>query len=420
MEKKLVYWLKTIVSYIPMVGLMIVVFSLSFYYGSLQRFGLYTYVAGFFLDYALNRRWTGWRWTREKWPYLVFLLFYLCIPLRQLFDPSHIGLYDSKIDGYFPFFCIGVMGLMGIKSPLKVKYLSWVMMASCLVVSAELLWAMRTSDVSGLADWLNRAYWIRKQYIHSHMGLNLYSNIALIFGAWYILRTQSKNWSKILMGVLMLIPAALIVLSEGRIGQLTLVLMLLIMPLVYALLNRKWWVLGMVLVALFAGTAIYEMNPRFHELSMNENPRKYIWPVAVEIIKEKPLLGWGVCSAREELITRGNKNEDYYNHYTREYQLTAPLHENGEINYQSMHPHNAFLETAMEFGLVGLVLLLLCILLPIGCSPIGRDTYFLAATTLVFVLQAMLESFGPFLLTLWIPMLTLIWYSLSLSRKVCA
>lgn len=421
MEKKqLIEALKTAVAYIPMVGLMVVIFSLPFYYGALQRFGLYTYVAGFFLDYAVNRRWSGWQWSRDKWPYLFFLLFYLCLPLRQLFDPSHTVLYDMKIDGYFPFFCVGLMGLMGIKCPLKLKYIVWTMMTSCVVISGELLWGMRGTEVSSFSEWLNAAYLLRTQRVHSHMGLNLYCNIALIFGAWYILRASAARGAKLAIGLLMLNAAALIALSEGRIGQLTLVLILVSVPLVYSLLHRRWGMLGLVAVALFAGLIIFQTNPRFHELSMKENPRKYIWPVAVEMIKEKPLAGWGVSSARPEFIARGNSNEDYYSHYTLEYQVTAPVYENGEINYQSMHPHNAFLETAMESGLVGCAILLLCLILPVICSPIGKDTWFLAATIGAFGMQAMMESFGAFLLTLWLPLLTLLWYSLAQSHKACA
>lgn len=420
MEKKLIDSLKTIVAYIPMAGLMMVVFSLPFYYSALQRIGLYIYAAGFFMDYAVNRRWSGWTWSRDKWPYLFFLLFYLCLPLRQLFAPSHTSLYDAKLDGYFPFLCVGLMGLMEIKNPVKLKYIPWVMMVSCMVVSGMLLWGMRGSEAACFSDWLNEAYLLRIQRVHSHMGVNLYCNIALVFGFWFIMRVPSKRWTKIVMGLLMLNAAALIALSEGRIGQLTLVLILVLMPMVYAVLHRQWGLLSMGVVALCAGLLIYNVNPRFHEISMKENPRKYIWPVAVEIIKEKPLFGHGVSSARQELITRGNNNVDYYSHYTLEYQLTAPVYENGEINYQSMHPHNAFLETAMESGLVGCAILLLCLILPVICSPVGKDTWFLAATIGAFGMQAMMESFGAFLLTLWLPLLTLLWYSLAQSHKACA
>jgi len=200
-----------------------------------------------------------------------------------------------------------------------------------------------------------------------------------------------------------------LLLTEGRAGQITFVLLAALAIGAWLIRTKRlrWIVPGLVGVGLLAG-GLWMANPHFHDYSLTDNARTYIWPVATQMIEEKPLFGWGVSGARQEFVRRGMNDEDFRIHYLLEFE-TSSMESFGKVNYGIIHPHNAFLETWMELGIVGLVLLVLCLLLPALWLPIGHDRWFVVACVLVFFVQGMFESMGSQLAPLWIPLLTYLW-----------
>ena len=110
------------VSYLSMVGLLALLATMPFHYGEAQRIALYWIAATYPLDYILNARWRGWRWTQAKWTYVAFIAFFCLIPIWQLFDPIYTSLYQFTIERYMPFLVVGVCGFAGLTDKFRIEY----------------------------------------------------------------------------------------------------------------------------------------------------------------------------------------------------------------------------------------------------------------------------------------------------------
>ena len=109
-----------------------------------------------------------------------------------------------------------------------------------------------------------------------------------------------------------------------------------------------------------------------------------------------------------EFIQRGQNDENFRTHYMAEYEAGSQ-YLYGTVNYQIMHPHSAFLEACMESGIIGLVLLILCMLFPFLCLPTPDQRWFMGMCVLVYATQALVECFGIGLTPMWVPLLTFVW-----------
>ena len=401
--------LKQLCAYLPTIGLLVAFYALPYPYGALQRTGLYIAGIGFAVDYMVNRRWQQWTWSRDKWVYVVFALFYLCMPLRQIFDPQCTWLFHTKMETYFAFLVIGVLGFAGGNRTMRPEYMAVAMLLSCVTMGVILCRAMWGVPMSDFALWQKQMGTQRVALINSHMAVNVYCNMTLVFGMWTLVRSQCAKWLKGLIGVGMAGVVIGLMISEGRAGQITLVLLAVYAIGAWLIRTQRvrWLVPGLVGIGLLAGTLWY-VNPRYRNYSLTDNAREYIWPVAVEMIKEKPMFGWGVSGARQEFVHRCRNNEGVRIHYLIEYEVSS-MERFGKVDYAIIHPHNAFLETWMETGVFGLLLFVLCLLLPIWLLPIGSNRRYVAACVIVFCVQGMFESMGSALPPIWIPLLTYVW-----------
>lgn len=401
--------LKQLSAYIPSIGILLILCSLPFPYGGFQRYSLYIAGIGYLIDFGLNRRWREWRWSREKWVFLLFMAFYLCIPLWQWFDSSCTWLFHKKMETYLPFFILGLFGFLGFNRTLRLEYVSTVMVLTCLYMAGLLAYSMPDVPISDFPVWREALNETRIQTINSHMVVNVYCNMTLVFVAWSLLESSWPRWWKIVLSVLSVGIIAGILVSEGRTGQLT-VMPLLVVFIITWLYKRSLfrWIPVVMTVLLVGGGLFLHYSPRYHEPSAQDNPRLYVWRVGRTMIAEKPITGWGVSSAREEFIRRGYEDEDFKMHYLLEFE-GASIQWHGVINPQIIHPHSVFMETTMEFGIIGLIIFLLCLVLPPVLFPIGAQRWYLAACILVFGMQAMLECLGFCLLPIWLPLLCFIW-----------
>lgn len=95
------------------------------------------------------------------------------------------------------------------------------------------------------------------------------------------------------------------------------------------------------MVSLAAIAVLYKIRPD------SANGRLLIWEVCSEMIKDKPLLGFGP----------GGFQENYMG-YQAEYFLTNPSSPYAQLASNIQHPMNLFVKMGVEFGIVGLMLLI--------------------------------------------------------------
>ena len=380
------------VSYLPMVGLLALLGAMPFHYGEAQRIALYWIAATYPMDYIVNARWRGWKWTQAKWTYLAFIAFFCLIPIWQWFDPIRTPLYQFTIERYMPFLVVGICGLAGMTDKFRIEYSAWVMLGVSAGIVVYLLNRAGLPDFANFEAWAMQFNQLRALQVNTHMTINLYFNLSLILGLYTILRSKYAWWVKVMTGVLMLPILFAFSFTEGRTGVLTFLGIVMITLMCYMFRMRRWW-LSICIILFACSAALFLMQRERFQVAVTEvNPRIYIWNVAGEEIREHPLLGQGVCSAREDFVKRGLADQEFQDFYANSLRMEEEMRY-GVVNMDIIHPHNAVLETWTQFGIVGVLLLLACWILPL-IMRLGREQLYVDLCIFAFFMQAMFESMG--------------------------
>lgn len=204
-----------------------------------------------------------------------------------------------------------------------------------------------------------------------HIGyFAMYMNFAILVLV-YKLYLDSKplfTVSNIFKISLLILFAASIFFSTSRNGLIVLLMLLAIMVL-YAIISKRKWMLGTMLlliswVILSSVLKDYnDTNSDFHgfkqvvtavkkdELKNTEwessSVRILVWTTALDVIKDNPIIGTGTGDIKDELIRRYKVNEYKYP-FERKY-----------------NAHNQFLQTAAALGIPAAILLLIMFLAPL-------------------------------------------------------
>jgi len=194
----------------------------------------------------------------------------------------------------------------------------------------------------------------RVNSVNSHMVFNLYLNIALV-SIWYIL---TRSWKRTIWWKLILYFSALtfifgiLSISEGRIGLVT-GFSLMLSFIFFEIWKRKK-LMGIVLMFLipFLLFGVLHHRERMTEKYIKTEPRVFLWEAALSVIKEKPIFGYGISNAQEQYDIARAKYQ------TEEYRLSWK-------HIRILTSHNQFLQTPMEFGILGLIILLFLFFYPI-------------------------------------------------------
>ncbi|BDX39575.1 hypothetical protein CYCD_29300 [Tenuifilaceae bacterium CYCD] len=100
-----------------------------------------------------------------------------------------------------------------------------------------------------------------------------------------------------------------------------------------------------------------------------------IWDETLHLVRSKPILGYGIGDAKPELVKQYNRDN-------------ISIAKDNEYN-----THNEFLEVLLQFGLVGLAILLAILFYPIYASKVDMQLYlfFITLVSLHFIFESMLE-----------------------------
>ena len=382
---------RTILAYIPVVALIIVILSQPFVYGEIERWALIVFFVSFALDYCVNRRYRTFAWTRDKWVFVAFIVFFLMIYLWNI-GGEQPRYFLKIIEQRLPYLGFGIIGILGLNDKFRLRYFAYAVIASVVLMVLFLL--VKTDfqpfEMCGETILFNI---MRRQYINSHMLVNMYFNLALICVAYIVLNRHIGFSAKILSGIGGCVAAFALLISEGRTGLLTSFLIVAIVLTIIVWRWKKWLLLPLYIVLFATFGVVFHFNQRMQRIVQVDDPRLVIWRLSVDLIKERPLLGYGPVEARRQFVERGLQDEEFCRRYADSY-FHLPIVVDGSPDKFAMHPHNAYLETILQFGVVGLVVLLLTVLLPLIFTPTSRRL-FIGLAVLAFCLQGMFESIGP-------------------------
>lgn len=391
-----------LIAYLQVFTFWLLIASLIFYICPFQRVIMLVAGVFFLLDYAVNKRWADWKWGINKGLWVIMIIYYLFIPLWHLMDDTLTPRFSFVLQERAPFILCGVIGLMGLSREVRLKPIVYVMLGSCVLVS----WYTILCGVGfsyfllPLTEQSVAFTEARKAFVAPHMHFNLYLNLTLVFAFWLLMQKKLQRWEKVVVVVASLWVFYLLCISEGRVGLGTSLMLVALFVAIFAF-RFGWKVLTPVLALYVCFAGLVMMN--HHRLTaehLEHEPRWLIWKADWRVISESPILGNGVCDAKEMLIHEAKTDEELSVFYVNR------IENEKKGNYQMVQPHNAFLEAWMEFGVLGLAMLVVIFLYPLQMLPRRNRPYCLLVIA-CFGLQSCFDSFfSPLLYGICILLLT--------------
>lgn len=169
-------------------------------------------------------------------------------------------------------------------------------------------------------------------------------------------------------------------MSEGRSGFIAAIGLSAIIVIRKIWLTKKIVAIGAFVFILIGMVFAVLQHERMSEKMIEQEPRLFLWTeVALPIIQEKPILGHGLSDGQTQIDS------------VRQGKQSKILYELWKTN-KRVDVHNQFLQTTIEFGLIGLVLLLAIYYYPIRLVNRSRMTLLLLGLFL-FSWQSLFDTF---------------------------
>ena len=352
-----------------------------------QRVALYVYFASLIVDIVVNRRYKGLKWHNTKYVFATMVFFYAAMWIWHLFEDCNAQIYFHSTDIRLPFLVFGLLGLTcRINPKIKISYIAYTMLITSLIAIVYLAYKIIDCQPTTIEEIRLLLPVIRHKALHTtHIGLNQYLNCTIAICFIY-LHEKTKKWDVILLSLGILIIYISLLLNEGRAGFIIAnILIWLFIGITIYQHKPKVLIPGLTILSIIL-LSITSHHDRLNLTELMKEPRTFVWDTSIEIIKEKPILGHGVCQGKQLFIEQVTNNKDLTEFWEHWYSL-AP-----DYNKNRFHCHNAFLESAIEFGLIGIIATILIFLLPILFTKNKRRLY-LSFIILIFGIQAIFESF---------------------------
>lgn len=327
-----------------------------------QRYFYYLFFSAYFIEILVDRKWKYIKWDKKRGYFILLILF---ISLAFVYMPFEgIRKYTWIIlDRRLALLGFGVVGLFGVNRMFKLSYFLNTFIISAVIAICYLLF-YRIGILEFIVNPARETAFTetRIAYVNNHMSFNLYLNIALV-SIWYILKKSVKSliwWETVFYITSLAIIIYILFISEGRTGFVTAQFLFFSFILMEILRRNKKMGIIFGILSLIMAFAFINHHKRMSENEVVNDPRKFLWKAAVQVIRDKPLLGYGISSAQEHFDTLRIK-----------YQTPAFASYAKKIRSEQ-HCHNQFLQTTMEFGLFGTLILLTLLVVPMLIAEKGR------------------------------------------------
>jgi len=182
-------------------------------------------------------------------------------------------------------------------------------------------------------------------------------------------KSKIKN-IELLLGVLL--PIVFTMLAGARVGMMIVPVLLLLSYLFYCKFKPvlKW---GLLVLVMIAGGILLQLFPNADD-RFNDTPRVDLRKTAISAIKEKPVFGWGTGSSKSLIHSE-----------ERAHSLGI------EAPYDFNQFHNQYLEDMVQFGILGILLILVLFgwILWVG---IHEKNYLLLSLFVIYAIFCWTES----------------------------
>ena len=352
----------------------------------IQKWIIAFFFISYIIEFFVQKKWKGIQINKTRIFYLIVASFILLAFMYFPFEKTHIYFWWLMQKRLALFGFAGV-GFFGVNNKYKLSYfLNTFIIFS--IVSIFYILFIRVGFMEFISNPQRFEVFnlSRNNYVNMHRVFNLYLNISLI-SIWFIL---SNSWQKVVLWKRCLYFSAsavilfTLLISEGRSGFLAAISLLLI--IVFNEIRKKKKIVGIILsIIVIMTTLVVAINHQgVSEKKFETDNRWFLWQSASSVIKENPIWGHGISDAQVHFDAARKLYQ------TEEYRLFF-------INSKVLDSHNQFLQTTMEFGIFGLLILMFIYFFPSIIADKERRLFSVMLMFLCF-LQSMFDPFinGPF------------------------
>lgn len=343
--------------------------------------GLVLFLVCWFIEFVLERRWQT-NPNREWLFYGLLIVFYLWAFLYCPWDGDVY--FQHHLEQRLPLLAFGIVGLFGLND----RFSKAAMINAMVVMSvSSVLFLVFKTGWFALLHTSSRSWLLsvtRIQYINAHMGYNFFL-ISTLIGMWYLLFHAERKpllWQKIIYPIAACIIFSALIYSDGRSGFFMGLAIIGMMSIVEIYRWRKWVGTGYAVIALSVIVAVTTLHPRISSTSLTTDLRYSFWKAAGELIQEKPILGYGMSRAQEEF---DQVNMKYTSEEIRMYWT--------ELHTHYVDCHNQYIQTTLEYGVIGLLLLLAIYLMPLYICWKKREWWLVFFFTFISMGQSLFDMF---------------------------
>lgn len=327
----------------------------SIYYYHVQKIGFILFFSSYFIEVFLEKKWKNIQFNKQTLFFGFLLLFFSLALIYYPFDSEKY--FATLMNKRFSLLGFGFVGLLGVNKKFKLSYFLNVFVISSVIAIAYVIFrgAGFTDFLKGEVGGINFTI-SRIKYVNQHMMFNFFLNVSFI-GVWYIL---SRRWKLIHWAIRLLYLLATLVIvytlaiSEGRSGFLAGVF--ISGGFIFYEIWRRNRKIGFIAIIFIPIMMVYMVlhQDRISNMQIKSEQRIFLWEAAIPVIQETPFFGHGISKAQERY--------DIYRiiYQTDEIKNDIELHQN-KLN----DCHNQYLQTTMEFGILGLLLLLFIYIFPL-------------------------------------------------------
>ncbi|MDR0680739.1 MAG: O-antigen ligase family protein [Dysgonamonadaceae bacterium] len=279
----------------------------------------------------------------------LFMLSFIYFPFEHPYPNFRL-----QLDHRLSLLGFGLIGLVGTFSRINLKTIYYSLIASGLLVIAFIVSVKFGSHV--LYGQQLSIVDVRQMYVNYHMGFDFSLNLGLIAcGFLFIKNFKIEDIKRKLFLLLSFVLLLLVLLlSEGRSGFIASILItgFFIFYFLYIYCRKVFFgICLLMLIVAFYGILSHD---RINLEQIKNEPRKHLFINACTLIKEKPVLGYGMQGAQ------------YYTDSARyRRHQTDSTFINTWYQNEMVDSHNQYIQITVEYGFLGLLILLLLFTMPI-------------------------------------------------------
>lgn len=344
------------INYLNLISLLYLVAVTIYAYFPIQRIGFFLFFGSYLIEIFLEKKWNNIRLDKKGIYFLGMFLFFLLAILYLPFEDS-IKYTNVLIEKRLPLLGLSIVGFLGLNKKFKLNYFLNTFIISSIAAIFYLIF-IRIGIHEFISNPLRSDVFMtnRIAYVNGHLMFNFYLNMSLI-SIWFVLSNRFKemSWWKITLYITAFILFFYILsISEGRTGFTE--GCLLLSGFIFIEIWKQKRKVALIIIALIPLLlfGVFSQHKRMSEKEIQTEPRLFLWQSAIPIIKEKPILGNGISVAQEKFDISRTKYQ------TEEFRLWSQ-----QLKCEILDSHNQYLQTIMEFGIIGLLLLVFLYFFPI-------------------------------------------------------